>query len=358
LALGAAILERLTELKAHVIATTHHGMLKAFAHEQEGMENAAMEFDMQTLQPTYRFRAGLPGSSYAFEITRRHGMNSSIIERARDIMGTQSNALEHLLAEVERQSQALGNRLRRSELLEEKYRSLAEEYESKMKLARSEARDLKKHALEDAQRIVNDARASVEQSIREIREEQASREAIHRAHERMEQQKQSAADGLREMEVAQPAPALVDRPLMPGDEVFMVDNPATIGTVLDTASGARIPVAFGSMRMLVETEKLRRHEGVRKPVPAASVHMEAVERNEIDIRGLYGDDAIRKIDLFLYQAWTTGFLRVDIIHGKGTGALRQKVHSYLKDLPFVESFQLGEWNEGGSGVTKVVFKGD
>jgi DNA mismatch repair protein MutS2 len=285
-------------------------------------------------------------------------MNPAIIERARDIMGTQSNALEHLLAEVERQSQALGNRLRRSEQLEEKYRALVEEYDGKMKQARSEARDLKKHALEDAQRIVEDARASVEKSIREIREEQASREAIHRAHERLDQQKQDASRGLRELEDVRPASAEARKPFMPGDEVFMVDSPATIGTVLDTASGDKIPVAFGSMRMLVEVQKLRRHEGARKPVPAASVTVEAVERNEIDIRGLYGDDAIRKIDLFLYQAWTSGLLRVDIIHGKGTGALRQKVHTFLTDLPFVESYQLGEWNEGGSGVTKVVFKGD
>ncbi len=357
-ALGAAILQRLTDLRAHVIATTHHGMLKAFAHEHEGMENAAMEFDMQTLQPTYRFRAGLPGSSYAFEITRRHGMNPEIIERAREIMGTQSNALEHLLAEVERQSQALGNRLRISEQQEEKFRKLAEEYDAKMKEVRIEARELKKRALEDADRIVDEARASVEQSIREIREEQASREAIHRAHERMDEQKQKTSEALRELAPSLPAKAKAERPLMPGDEVFMTDSPANIGTVLDVASGGKIPVAFGSMRMMVDVAKLRRHEAQKKPVSGAAVIIEPVERNEIDIRGLYGDDAIRKIDLFLYQAWTSGLGRVDIIHGKGTGALRQKVHAYLKDLSFVDTFQLGEWNEGGSGMTKVIFKKD
>ena len=355
-ALGAAILARLTGLRAHVVATTHHGMLKAFAHEHEGMENAAMEFDIQTLQPTYRFRAGLPGSSYAFEITRRHGMNPEIIDRAREIMGTQSNALEHLLADVERQSQELGIRLRRSEQQEEHFTKLAAEYDAKMKEAKSEAREMKKRALEDAEKIVEEARAAVEQSIREIREEQASREAIHRAHERMDEQRSKTSESLQEISPRPERGVKAARPIMPGDDVYLVDSPGNIGTALDVASNGKIPVAFGSMRMQVDVAKLRLHDKSAKPAATSSVTIEQVERNEIDIRGQYGDDAIREIDLFLYQAWMSGLGRVDIIHGKGTGALRTRVLAYLKDLRFVESLQLAEWNEGGSGMTKVIFK--
>ncbi|HOJ03969.1 MAG TPA: endonuclease MutS2 [Bacteroidota bacterium] len=355
-ALGAAILEHLTALRAHVIATTHHGMLKAFAHEHEGMENAAMEFDLGTLQPTYQFRAGLPGSSYAFEITRRHGMTPAIIERARSIVGTQSDALEHLLAEVEKQSQDLGNRLRASEQLEREYRELAREYEEKLRDVRKELREVKQRSLEEARRILDDANAAVESTIRELRENKASKEAIRAAHEQLDERRRANEQALRELVPEQTRHEEVERPFMPGDEVYLAASPATRGTVLDVAQGKRIEVAFGSMRMQVEVDKLRRYRDAGKPEPVRTQGMELVDSNEIDIRGMYGDEAIRELDRFLLQAWSSGLLRVDIIHGKGTGALRSRVHAWLRDLHFVESFQLGEWNEGGSGMTRVTFR--
>lgn len=356
-ALGAAILERLTSTKAHVIATTHHGMLKAFAHEQSGMENAAMEFDLHSLQPTYIFRSGLPGSSYAFEITRRHGMDPSIIERARDIIGNQYEALEHLLAEVERQSQELGLRLRRSEQQESKFNALAAEYEQKLKAMKQEAKELKRQSLEEAERILLDANAAVEEAIRGIREEQASKEAIRRAHDHVDEQKRAVAAVLAEVRPAVEAGAAA-QPISSGDEVSMRDNPSTKGVALSDPVNGKIEVAFGSMRMTVPLSKLERHV---KPVVApisTVIPEEALEKNEIDVRGMYGDEAVREIDLFLYKAWTMGLKRVDIIHGKGTGALRQRVHNYLRDVPFVASFAIGEWNEGGSGMTRVIFKND
>jgi DNA mismatch repair protein MutS2 len=360
-ALGAAILQHLTKARAHVISTTHHGMLKAFAHEQDGMANAAMEFDMHTLQPTYVFRPGLPGSSYAFEITRRHGMNPGIIDRAREILGTQSDALEQLLAEVERQSQDLGIRLRKAEQQEEQYRDLLAEYTVKQKGLKSEARDIKRQALEEAERILNDANAAVEETIREIREQQASKDAIRLARERMQK---TRAEVQRKIGEARPVPDASGSTdpaaeVHEGDEVAMKDSPGTKGLALEEPSGGKVAVAFGSMRMQVDLAKLT---VVRRQEPRQKVqtqHLdEPIETNEVDVRGMYGDDAIREVDRFLYQAYSTGFKRVDVIHGKGTGALRKRVHSYLRDLPFVDHYALGEWNEGGSGMTKVYFRED
>ncbi len=358
-ALGAAILERLTRARAHVIATTHHGMLKAFAHEQNGMQNAAMEFDLHTLEPTYVFRSGLPGSSYAFEITRRHGMDPSIIERAREIGGTQSDALEQLLAEVERQSQELGIRLRRTEQQEEKYNTLAAEYEQKLKAMKQELKELKRQSLEEAERILLDANAAVEEAIRGIREDQASKEAIRQAHERVEKSRTAVAEKLRELRPAPTPGSGDDSPIQSGDEVAMRDNPATKGIALSDPERGRVEVAFGSLRMTVPLDRLQRvaPAAVKEYAPTQHVE-EPLEKNEIDVRGMYGDEAIREIDRFLYQAWSTGLKRVDIIHGKGTGALRQRVHGYLRDISFVEEFSIGEWNEGGSGMTKVFFKND
>ncbi|MBL0177144.1 MAG: endonuclease MutS2 [Ignavibacteria bacterium] len=165
-ALGASILETLTARQAHVIATTHHGMLKAFAHEHPMMTNAAMEFDLQSLEPTYRFRAGLPGSSYAFEITRRHGMDGRIIDRAKEILGTRSEALEHLLADVEKKSQDLGQQLRGAEAAERSHRAKVEELDEKLAVLKREAKNIKQDALEEAKTLLRDANAAIEHAVR------------------------------------------------------------------------------------------------------------------------------------------------------------------------------------------------
>lgn len=360
-ALGASILQHLTRARAHVISTTHHGMLKAFAHAEEGMTNAAMEFDMHTLQPTYVFRAGLPGSSYAFEITRRHGMHPSIIDRAREILGTQSDALEQLLAEVERQSQDLGIRLRKAEQHEEQYKALLAEYTAKQKGLKQEAKEIKRRALEDAERVIRDSNAMIEEAIREIRETQASREAIREVHTRVTAQKKEIEKQLEETRPAS-TPEAGEAPggeLHPGDEVAMRDNPSTRGIVLEAPERGKVAVAFGSIRMQVDTGSLRVIPKAVRRETVSTQHMEEqTDGSEIDVRGMYGDDAIREIDRFLAQAWSAGLKRVDIIHGKGTGALRKRVHSYLKDLHFVDRYALGEWNEGGSGMTKVYFRED
>ncbi|MDT8323276.1 MAG: endonuclease MutS2 [Bacteroidota bacterium] len=361
-ALGAAILQHLTRARAHVISTTHHGMLKAFAHAQEGMSNAAMEFDMHTLQPTYVFRAGLPGSSYAFEITRRHGMAASIIDRARDILGTQSDALEQLLAEVERQSQDLGIRLRKAEQQEEQYRALLAEYTAKSRGLKQEAKEIKRRALEEAERVIRESNAAIEEAIRGIREAEASREAIRQAHARVQTQRETITELLEENR-PEADRTEADRgtttALQAGDEVAMRDNPSTRGIVLEAPHGGKVAVAFGSIRMQVDSGSLRAVPKSARRETVSTQHIEEqADGSEIDVRGMYGDDAIREIDRFLSHAWASGLKRVDIIHGKGTGALRKRVHSYLKDLRFVARFALGEWNEGGSGMTKVYFQED
>ncbi|MFZ1731213.1 MAG: endonuclease MutS2 [Bacteroidota bacterium] len=358
-ALGAAILERLTHARAHVIATTHHGMLKAFAHAQEGMQNAAMEFDLHTLQPTYVFRSGLPGSSYAFEITRRHGMDPGIIDRAREIVGTQSDALEQLLAEVERQSQDLGLHLRISEQHEAKYNTLAAEYEQKIKTIKQEGKDLKRQSLEEAERILFAANAAVEDAIRDIREEQASKEAIHRAHENVEKMKTEVSEKLKELRPAIVHKGSADPSITVGDEVMMRENPTTKGVVLSDPAKGKVEVAFGSLRMSVPLDSLQRYSAPAGREHVSTAHLDdPIEKNEIDLRGMYGDEAIQELDRFLYQAYMGGLKRVDIIHGKGTGALRQRVHGFLRGLPFVDNFSIAEWNEGGSGMTRAFFRNE
>lgn len=357
-ALGAAILEHLTGRGAHVIATTHHGMLKAFAHEHPSMENAAMEFDVSTLQPTYRFRSGLPGSSYAFEITRRHGMRDAVISRARELVGTRSDALEHLLVEVERNAHELAARIRQAEERGREQEALAEDYRSRLAALKRETKELRRQAAEEAERLLDEANATIERTVRELRESQASSEAIRQARDATASARQKmnavrAEVSASEQPVREPA-SVDDVPIVIGDTVAMRSNPAVKGAVVEAAKDGFLTVAFGMMKMRVREDELVRRAGspASTPLPIAPAR-EAVPRNEIDLRGMYGDDAVKALESWLYDAWTAGFKRVDIIHGKGTGALRARVHAWLRTVDFVVQFRLGEWNEGSTGVTVV-----
>ncbi|MDH7515502.1 MAG: endonuclease MutS2 [Bacteroidota bacterium] len=358
-ALGAAILEELTRKGAHVIATTHHGMLKAFAHEHPAMRNAAMEFDARSLLPTYRFRAGLPGSSYAFEISRRHGLDPRIIDRARHFLATRSDALENLLAEVERRAQELGDRVRESEKAEREYRKAAEEYERRLEAFRREVREMRREAMVEAERLLQSANSAIENAVREIRESQARKEVVRRAHEEVDEIRRAVREGLEDLALETPiSHRSEDRetPFHPGDFVVIAGEPARIGVVIQEPRGGKVAVAFGSVKMRVDIDRLEHVEPPPTSHPMPTLSPTNNTRNEIDIRGMYGDEAVASLDTYLAEAYAAGYRRVDIIHGKGTGTLRKRVQEFLRTIPFVESFRLGEWNEGSSGVTVVFFK--
>jgi DNA mismatch repair protein MutS2 len=355
-ALGAAVLEFLTQRKAHVIATTHHGFLKAFAHEQPGMQNAAMEFDIASLEPTYRFKAGLPGSSYAFEITQRHGLREAIIVRAREILGSQSQALENLLADLERKTIASETQLRMSDLLKEKYEALAAEYAEKMTTAKKEANSIKQEALEHADSLLREANSLIENLVRELREKNADRTVIKAAQDQLHESRSEIIRELDEYREAESVTGEPNRRFRSGDSVYQTTNPNLTGIVVEDQRTDHVTVAFGNMKMKLDAHNLRFVEQKQERVYVATQMMDLPDTNEIDIRGMYGDEAVKELDSFLYQAYLAGLKRIDIIHGKGTGALRKRVHEYLKDLPFIAKYQLGEWNEGGSGCTRVIFK--
>lgn len=355
-ALGAAILQRLTDAGAHVIATTHHGMLKAFADQHPKMQNAAMEFDLTTLKPTYRFRCGLPGSSYAFEITKRHGMDETIILHARELLGSQTQSLEHLLSEVEKRSQLLGQQLMKLETDQKRLDALLTDYNEKNSALKRETKTIRKAAIEEAENILANANALIEKTIREIREHQASKEVVKIERQSIQELNQKLRESYRDLQTAVEDTSILS--IHKNDIVAMKDNPSMQGTVLEEPKEGYTYVAFGSIKLKTEVEKLVKGERTLSSQQLGSNQFIQIElpSNEIDIRGMYGDEAIRTLDTFLYEAFTLGLKRVDIIHGKGTGALRKRVHTYLKDISFVESYTLANWNEGGSGMTVVMLK--
>ncbi len=353
-ALAAAILYDLTQKGAYTIATTHHGALKAFAHETPQVSNGAMEFDQSTLQPTYRFKAGIPGSSYALEIARRLGIPDEIITKARSLVGTQKDRLENLLADLESRSQQLQLELKDIQKAREELKQSKEEYELKDRTFKRELKGLRKQAIEQAEEITRHINATIERLVREIRESNASKEILAKARKDITLIQEEVKE-LRKDLSPEEGGTTPDE-VHPGDRVCLYSG-SDEGEVIEVINNNREAiVAFGSLKMRCEIADLRK---VPSPKPSSQfVNTTSFQgsqeiRREIDLRGMLGDEAIAAVDKFLDEAFVAGLRRVDIIHGKGTGALRKKINEFLRTHPLVKSQRLGEWNEGSTGVTVV-----
>ncbi len=348
-ALAASILTELTNRRSITVATTHHGMLKAFAHEATGVSNASMEFDQETLKPTYRFRFGVPGSSYALELAKRLELPLPVVNRAREFVGDEKVKLENLLTELERQSQEYRTQLHQVSSERDRLNSLVQAYEQRTKDLRHEMQGMRKQAVEEAKEIVRGAQSLIERAVKEIRESSAEKTIVQSARESVQQMRKK----IEELTVDEPPTVRED--LQIGDLVRARDASQEGEIVEMKPPFATVLIGSTKLRARLETlQKVKTRQGSPSSGPGGSLYTPE-GKNEIDLRGLLGDEAIAQVERFLDDAVVAGLHRVDIIHGKGTGALRKRISEFLKTYPHIKAFRLGEWNQGGSGVTVVEF---
>lgn len=374
-ALAQALLERLTKTGVRTMATTHHGALKAYAYEAEGVENGSMVFDQDTLAPTYQYQQGVPGSSYAFEIAERMGLDTGLLDRARTLAGEQMAALEDLVKTFETRTQKLDKELREAEEAKRRAQSERERMQQKRTSIEKEREEYRQQALEEAERIVNEANARVERTIREIKEAEAEREATKEARERLEQYKKEVHNRSEEADDASedaPRPQSKDaqsdapaassdgapqhEPIQEGDQV-VVDDGSTKVEVLEL-DGTEALVGSGPMHMRVPLHRLTRvGEGRSASEQTASYStapMTALEASHrIDLRGERVEEALLEVQHFIDDAIAAQLNQVEILHGKGTGALREAIHDQLRERSDVAHFDIAPIEEGGAGVTHV-----
>ncbi len=370
-ALAQALLERLTDAGARTIATTHHGTLKVFAHETEAVENGSMEFDQETLRPTYRYQEGVPGSSYAFEIAQRMGLDDALLDRARDLAGAQKTAMENLIATFEERNQALEEELYQAKTARKKAETERERFEKKWRKLEKERDEYRQQALEEAERIVNNANARIEQTIKEIKEAQAEKEATQQARERLEsfkenlQEESEQVEEERETEAddpdesSEPAGDGLDRhpdaPIHEGDQVVLDDGTTRLD-VQDIENGEAV-VIMGSMHMRVDVDRLTRVGGSAaeaETVPSSSgdASMRSLQASpSIDVRGQRVDEARSNVQHFVDDAIAANLDTIEILHGKGTGALRAAIQEMLRQRSDVENVRDAPIQQGGAGVT-------
>jgi DNA mismatch repair protein MutS2 len=355
-ALATAALEVLASRCVRTVATTHYGALKVFAHDHPGIENAPLEFDRQTLRPTYRFRLGIPGSSYALEIADRLGMSASIVKKATDLLGEERLKTAELIEDLNRQLGLCERKSVELQGLERNLTQLTEEYGQKLSMAREEEKSIKEEAYRDAQAVLAEANASVERVIAQIRKAQASKEAIKEAHRILDTE---SARIKKKLEAVAPQPEFRSGPLRAGDGVWVESLRLEGEVVTRIGKRRRYKVRVGNLTVEVPGTDLKPLSTPVKEKRKSGINMEAGQvftdgaTNQVDLRGMLADEAIAELERFLDRAILASLNTLWIIHGKGTGVLRRRVGDFLKGFPGVKGYRLGEWNEGGDGVTVV-----
>ncbi len=369
-ALAVSILTRLKERGVKVLATTHYQEVKMFALETEGVENASCEFDVETLKPTYRLIVGVPGKSNAFEISTKLGMSGDVISHARELVSSENRRFEKVIDQLEQSRREL-EQLRESVAVSERNAKLTES-ELKQKLSELEAQKEKEleNARQRAMAIIEQTRAQSNKLLNELEElkklkdKEALRKGLNNAKSKASNTLDRMQDEANPVVVRKLENYVPPRPFKQHDTVKLADT-GREGTLLTLPNiKGECYVQVGSMRVKTNSKNLRL---VEKKTPTQQKSAGKIKKSvtsnmnrrggmELDIRGMMGDEGVMEVEQFLDSALLAGLSQVVIIHGKGTGALREAVHGCLRRLPRVKSFRLGEYGEGEAGVTVVELK--
>ena len=389
-AIAEAILERLLEKGCYGVITTHYANIKYYAASTDGIANGAMMFDVQNIRPLFRLETGKPGSSFAVEIARKIGLPEEIIRAASERAGSEHINLEKQLREIARDKHYWEQKRDRIRLTDRKVEELEQSYAEQLSKIRDERQEILKKAKLEAQQLIADANRRIEQTIRTIREAQAEKEAtrlvrrelddfraeaeqadaaerdagIAREIERIERRRQRRADR-KAQQGGQPAaaPAAPEpREAEVGSKVRMKGQ-EMVGEVR-SIKGRKAQVAFGQILTTVDRELLTvvsnneyreatRPTTVRTVVSADISARKLAFRDHIDVRGMRSIEALDEVQQFIDDALMVGVNTVTILHGKGTGALKEEIRRYLRTVPEVESAVDEHADRGGAGITIV-----
>ena len=363
-ALAMALLAALQRKGGLAVATTHINELKLFAQVQKGMQNAAMEFDEETLAPSYRLLQGIPGQSNALVIAEKLGLPPAVLAEAKNMLARGHEDVERVITSLVGQRQRLSRESDEASLERERAAELRRELEGELERLRQKREGIIQGARDEARKMVRRARATTDLLIRELRrlkEEGGGGEARTRAVEirRELQQLRREIETESEMEEAPPLPA---SELVVGKTVY-VQSLQQRGEIL-SLSGEEALVQLGTMRVQLPQKELRRWEadpppaGPLPPVRSSyTVHKESEIHPEINLLGKTVEEALPLVDKLLDDALWAGLGQVTLIHGKGTGKLKEGLRAYLQEHPLVRSMRGGAAGEGSGGVTVVVLVG-
>ena len=356
-ALAEAIIQELRGRGVRLACTTHYAELKAYAIQTPGVENGSCEFDVATLRPTYRLLIGVPGKSNAFAITQRLGMDTAIVDRARELVSREGNAFEQVVGRLEEDRRKMEDELEALRASAAQAKANAEASQRLKDEAEAQAKKEIDRARQEAAQIVQKTRQRADALVGELEELRRQKNKQLSA-----EQKARLRSGLKELEISSDPVHqrrddnyVLPRPLVVGDEVLLydIDKEATVlelpkdGTVLVQAGIIKTRVPLGNVRLLSKRQLKKKN-----PTRTVTKNVSTPETSSsLDLRGHTVEEALMEVDNFLDRASRMHLSQVTIIHGKGTGALRTAVQQHLRRCSQVKSFRLGTYGEGESGVT-------
>lgn len=378
-AIAQALLQEFTAMGCRGVITTHFHNLKQYASETPGLLNASMLYDRQQLKPLFKLSIGNPGSSFALEIARKSGLPQSIVDAAREIAGSDYVNIDKYLLDIARDRRYWENKRMTIRRREKEIDETLEKYQAEAETLHSQRREIINDAREQAQKILSESNAAIERTIHDIRRTQADKEATKEARRKLLEEKsrlgdspdaethpllQKASRKKKKKQTASPV-AAEKKPVGQGS-IVLLDNAGTPGEVLEI-NGNNAVVAFGLMKTTVKIERLTptsRKPGTSSGRPAlvsaasseASRQRQLNFSTEIDVRGMRVDEALQAVTYFIDDAMQFNAGRVRILHGTGTGALRQALRQYLHTVPQVEAATDEDVRFGGAGITVVTLK--
>lgn len=362
-ALFQSLIELLIERRSKVLVTTHHGSLKVFAHEYEHAVNGSMEFDQDTLSPTYRFKKGVPGSSYAFEIAERMELQNSLLTKARRLLGEAKSDMETLISELESKTQEADELKKKYDELKSKTEQERDRYEEKRSAIEKEKEEIREKALKEAKAIMDSANKKIEEAVeRIVQQGQKDSKTIKDARKEVEEYRQKVDSELDELEHEQNKQYqdAAEKPEV-GDRVRLQDANTT--GELKEINGNKAVVSAGGLRLKTKYKNLVKVEDASKQKKKQKVKVNFEDGNrfkvvkpQLSIRGMRGNEAMKEVQHYIDNALASGRNEVQIIHGKGKGILKKLVREYLDKRKEVKGYEEAPIEQGGAGCTVVKFK--
>lgn len=365
-ALAMALLEYFHAQGAKTVATTHYSELKSFAYLKDRVENASVEFDVETLRPTFRLSIGLPGRSNAFEISRRLGLKESIIQRAREMLSDEHLEVERLIGEIQSAKFHADEEKRKACQLSARAEELKSEYSEKMRELKRREREILERARQEAQSVIARVKAECEEALKRARQAAQRPQNLsnlqREVNEALRRARSAVGEVSEALEEEQPhGDPLGPGDVCPGDYVFIkslgqkglvISGPDQSGSITVQVGILRTQVRLSdAFRAVPEEQKVAR-ENLGRMMAAKAETLPS----EIMLLGLTTEEALDKLEKYLDDAMIAGLKQVRIVHGKGTGTLRKAVHEYLRSHRSVVSYRLGGQGEGGDGVTVAVLE--
>ena len=395
-AISESILERFVERKAYGVITTHYANIKYFASRNEGVANGAMAFDVRNIQPLFSLEMGKPGSSFAIEVARKIGLPEDIVQKAMDKAGEDHINLEKQLREIARDKRYWAEKRDRIRVTDRKVEQLEQTYTDRLQGIKDERREILDKARREAEEMIAEARRTIENTIRTIRESQAEKEITRLARRELEsfvdgvdEAKKLASDERIEREMErlarrrerrerraeereQAGGVVVEKAVEPVVQKIEVGTKVKlegqdIPGVVKMLKGKKAQVAFGEMLIMVDVSRLKavssaEYRQATRPTTARTVVSVDIRerklnfRDNIDVRGMRAVEALEAVEDLVDDALMVGVSTVTILHGKGTGALKEEIRRYLRSVKDVATIADDHADRGGSGITIVTFK--